>query len=197
MLGNLDVVGIKFREFEKALDSFRENNRIVEIENVLDREYYGQMLSFAETIPSQGRLFRKFLEAGIETNNVMNVLRLRNAGIGREEIIPFVIGRPSARVKTLLAAETKDDIVKALPENITESAAENFASNNSLVDIELEMNKNLLKRTTLLLHQHPLTVDVILGYMFAKEIEVRNLKMLLKARQLSLSDHFIEQQIII
>jgi len=54
----------------------------------------------------------------------------------------------------------------------------------------------LLKQSILLLHQHPLSVDVILGYMFAKDIEVRNLKIIVKGKQLGLSEEFIESQLV-
>lgn len=72
-----------------------------------------------------------------------------------------------------------------------------FADSGSLIRLELDLMVYLLRRSALLIHKHPLTVEVILGYMFAKENEVRNLKLLLKARQLGLPESFVEQQIVI
>ena len=72
-----------------------------------------------------------------------------------------------------------------------------FSRTGSLIRLELDLSRQMLKRSALLIHQHPLSVDVILGYMFAKEIEVRNLKLILKSKQLSLGADFTEQQIIV
>ena len=67
----------------------------------------------------------------------------------------------------------------------------------SLVAIELLLNKYLLDRIILLLHQHPLSVDVIMGYLFAKEIEIKNLKTIVKGKQLGMKEEFIENEIVV
>lgn len=56
--------------------------------------------------------------------------------------------------------------------------------------------KYLLEKSILLQHQHPLSIDIILGYMFAKEIETRNLRVIAKGKQLGLSNEFIESQLV-
>ena len=64
------------------------------------------------------------------------------------------------------------------------------------MDLEINFFKYLLEKSILMLHQNPLSIDVILGYMFAKEIEVRNLKILIKGKQLNLKEEFIENQLV-
>ena len=73
---------------------------------------------------------------------------------------------------------------------------EEFKKTGSLIALETELYKHLLKQSILFMHQHLLSIDVILGYMFAKDIEVRNLKMIIKGKQLGLSEQFIENQLI-
>jgi len=197
-LKKLGAVGIKFESLSSAFETFKSKNTIVDIENFLDREYYNRMIEFSKTIPSEGKLFKNFLETEIEITNMMNLLRLKRAGIDKHAIKTYVIGKSTETIKKLIDADNKEDSTKLLSQaGVSETALNTFTSSNSLVDIEIDLGKSLLKKTRLLLHQHPLSVDVILGYMFAKEIEVKNLKMLLKSRQLRLSDEFIEQQIVI
>ncbi len=64
------------------------------------------------------------------------------------------------------------------------------------MDIESELQRHLMNRAILLYHQHPLSIDVILGFMFAKEIEVRNLKIIMKGKELGLDEEFISKQLI-
>ena len=41
-----------------------------------------------------------------------------------------------------------------------------------------------------------MSVDVILGFMLAKDLELRNLRMLIKGKQLGLSEEFIAKQLV-
>ena len=196
-LKKLAVVGIKFEALRNAIETLNEKNTIIELENIFDREYYNRMEEFSRKIPSEGKLFKQFLEAEVENTNLMNVLRLKRAGMDKGTIHAYIIGKPSRLIKQLIATDSKEETAKLLSQTVSEQALNSFTATNSLAETEIDTGRNLLKRTRLLLHQHPLTVDVILGYMFAKEAEVKNLKMLLKARQLGLSNEFAEQQVII
>ena len=80
--------------------------------------------------------------------------------------------------------------------DVIQKGFEEFKEKGSLITLETELYKYLLKQSILLLHQHPLSVNVILGYMFAKDIEVRNLKIIVKGKQLGLSEDFIESQLV-
>ncbi len=196
-LKKLSVAGIKQKQMGGAIDTYKEKNSIVEIENLLDKEYHRRMIEFSRTIPSEGKLFKQFLESEIDTINLINVLRLRRSGKTKAEMPAYILGKASPFINKLVSSESKEDTAKLLSlKGLSEKSISAFVESDSVAPIEIELGKNLLRRTRLLLHQHPLSVDVILGYMFAKEIEVKNLKMLLKARQLNLGDEFIEQQII-
>ncbi|MBI2664703.1 V-type ATPase subunit [Candidatus Woesearchaeota archaeon] len=197
-LKKLEAAGIKFEKLSNAYESLKTQNTIIEIENFLDREHYNRMIELSQSIPSDGKLFKQFLEAEMDTNNIINALRLKKAGTDKHKLPNFVIGKASATVKRIIDTDSKEETIKLLlPYGISEDASKNYLAAGSIAGIETDLGKTLLKKTKLLLHQHPLTIDVILGYMFAKEIEVKNLKLMLKARQLSLSEQFTEKQIIV
>ena len=193
---------IDYSQFAKALESFRETKSVAEIENALDRFYYSSMREFSRRLPGEGRLFREFLEAELEVAAVMNVLRLKRANLPAKDIERYVTIPESGRalVRKMIGSSSAGEAAKLLEQgrfkSFAESGVKEFQSSGSLIRLELDLSRQLLKRSALLLHQHPLTVDVILGYMFAKEIEVRNLKLLLKARQLSIGGEFTEQQLV-
>ena len=193
---------IDYSQFAKALESFRETKSVSEIENALDRFYYSAMEEFSRRLPSEGRLFGEFLEAEIEMAAVMNVLRLKRANLPAKDIERYVTIPESGRalIRKMIGSPSTGEAAKLLEQSKYREFAENgvkeFQGSGSLIRLELDLSRQLLKRSVLLLHQHPLTVDVILGYLFAKEIEVRNLKLLLKARQLRIGEEFAEQQLV-
>lgn len=188
--------------FSWAVDRFKETKSLAEIENALDRHYYHMMAEFSRRIPSDGRLFREFIERELEISAIMNVLRLKRAGTAAKEVQNYVTipETAAALIKKMIAAPSAADAARLLEQSrfkpVVEDGVKELVSNGSLVRLELDLNRQMLKRSALLMHQHPLSVDVILGYMFAKEIEVRNLKLLLKSKKLGMAREFAEQQLV-
>ena len=64
-------------------------------------------------------------------------------------------------------------------------------------DLEIEMDSYLMQQSRKLIRQFPMSVDVILGFMFLKDLEVKNLNRIVKAKQLGLPETFIEKAIAI
>ncbi len=193
---------IDYRHFVKAVETFKETKSISEIENALDTFYYSAMEEFSRRIPNEGRLFREFLEAELEVSAIMNILRLKRANLPAKDIMPHIITPEAGSVlaRKMINAPSAGDAAKLLEQGkfraFTENGVREFLSSGSLIRLELDLSRHLLSRSALLIHQHPLTVDVILGYMFAKETEVRNLKLVLKAKQLGIGEEFTEQQLV-
>ncbi|MBS3119525.1 V-type ATPase subunit, partial [Candidatus Woesearchaeota archaeon] len=73
---------------------------------------------------------------------------------------------------------------------------EEFRKTGSLAVLESALNRRLLERTILLTHQNPLSIEVLLGYMFAKHIEVKNIRLIVKAKSLRIPQEFIEREVI-
>jgi len=63
--------------------------------------------------------------------------------------------------------------------------------------LETILAKKLLDQAVKMLHQNPLSVDVILGYLFAKEVEIKNLKMLTKGKQLKMDESFLRSIMVV
>ena len=194
---------VDFSYFDEALKDMREKNSLAAVENILDRHYYGQLIKFSKILPKEGALFRSFISKEVEILNILTLLRLKRAGFSKGDINKFIIHPHQlggSRIKSLANLEGLDEIAKSLEGTEYEDAVaigiEEFKKNGSLIMLETRLYKHLLKQSILLLHQHPLSVNVILGYMFAKDIEVRNLKIIIKGKQLGLEEQFIENQLV-
>ncbi|MBI4150085.1 ATP synthase A1 subunit C [Candidatus Woesearchaeota archaeon] len=196
---------IRFIDLSQAVKAFKENNNLFEIENQLDRYYYNTLLAFTKCIPGQGTLFKAFLENEIDILNIKTILRLKREGITSKEIEHYLFFS-GARLKKhdLLKLTNLPDLTAVIASlkkhgyaKLLDEGEEKLKKEKSLIDIEIHLNHYLLDRAALLLHQHPLSIDVILGYMFAKEVEIRNLKTLIKGKQLGLDEDFISRELVI
>jgi V/A-type H+-transporting ATPase subunit C len=198
------VQSLKFVDLTEALRTFKEKNTLYDIENKLDHHYYESILEFTERIPEQGDLFKRFLKNEIDVLNMKILLRLKKENVDAKEIENYLFfsGRRlgSRELKKLAAAPSIEEMLEKLKKygysKVIEAGEQSFKKDNSLIDIEIELNRFLLDGAILLLHQHPLSIDVILGYMFAKEIEIKNLKTLIKGKQLNMEEDFIIKELV-
>jgi len=194
---------IDFSLLEDGLKELKEKNTLAAIENAMDKYYYGHLIEFSKTLPKQGTLFRNFLRKEVEILNILTMLRLRKTKFEKKIVNNFII--PSDKLtdsRTMEIAGIED--LELLPEvlekkgykNAVRNGVEEFKKNGSLITLETELYKYLLDQSILLLHQHPLSVDVILGYMLAKDIEVRNLRIIIKGKQLGVDEQYIKSQLV-
>ena len=203
VLKNLKI--IFFDELEEAFEIYKKEGMLTAIEAALDRIYYSGLLQFTKRLPGQENLFREFLKSEIEMLNILTLLRLKMENMGSKEIIRYLFfsGRheEDERLMKLLDAKELDEISKLVEKraygSIIKEGLKVLKERGTLTDLEIGFYKFLLRKSILLQHQHPLSIDVILGYMFAKEIEVRNLKTIIKGKQLNMDEKFIENQLVI
>lgn len=193
-----------FSLFNEGLKNLKENNNLVTIENILDKYYFTSLIKFSRILPKEGELFRAFILKEVEILNILTLFRLKRTGFRKDDIKKFIISSrvslKDSKITALANLGDLDEIAKALEKteykNVIEKGIREFRKSNSLIALETCLYNYLLNQSMLLLHQHPLSVDVILGYMFAKDIEVRNLRIIIKGKQLGLSEDFIESQLV-
>ncbi len=165
-----------------------------EIETALDHTLYRSLLSFAERLPKQGALFRRFIEEMVETRDLLTLFRLRREGF-KQETIRRHLFTESVLLKRLLSA--KDD--EALAALLTPSPFREIAplvSEASLIPLEIALMKRLYRRALLFERQNPLSVYVILSFLFAKETEVDNLRKIIKAKHLNIPVEVVAEQLV-
>lgn len=203
VLANLKIV--EFKSLEEAYKDFSENKSLTALESALDNDYYNKMLEFITTLPSQGKLFSEFLEQEIETLNILNIVRLKREKIDNKDIKKYLFffedPAKNKKINKLLVIDNLKELISSIEKKglseIVKKGLEEFEKNDSLIELEIGLYKHLLKKSVLLMHENMLSIDVILGYMFAKEIEVRNLRLLVRGKQLGLEEDFIEKQLIV
>lgn len=201
VLENNKIVDISL--LEDGIKELKKKNTLVGIENSLDKYYYSNLIEFSRILPKQGVLFRDFLLKEVETLNILTLFRLRKIKFDKDIVNKFIIPFDKAtdlKMTDLAGVEDLELLARALEgkgyKNVLRNGIEELKKNGSLITLETDLYKHLLKQSMLLLHQHLLSVDVILGYMFAKDIEIRNLKIIIKGKQLGLNEKFIEDQLV-
>jgi V/A-type H+-transporting ATPase subunit C len=181
------ITGIDAENFKKLY----EENDIISMENELDKAYYSILTSIYKALES-GMLknFYKFL---VELLDIKNIIKLKSIGVPRETVASLVITK--SVLVNQLTNESLDGCIKLLKESKYSIFVENIEEDLSRLENNIE--KYLMQYSFKLLHLKPLSIAPIFGYLLAKEIEVRNLKLLVNAKAMKLEEDFVEKNLII
>ena len=190
------------KDAREALEHFKNNNSLVLIENALDKYYFNFVFSQLRYLTMEGRLYKRFLLNEIDIFNIKLMLRLKAEKVPEQEIkdLVFSFGTIKKEAIDKMLKSDVDGIIKEMENTDFKEIAEKYAKETgkiSFTDLEIDLDKFLLQQSKKLIRQHPMSVDVILGYMFLKDLEVKNLTRIIKARQLGMEDEFIEKMIVI
>lgn len=199
ILHEIRLNGVRLSEIlDKSSD--KDTDDLAKVENLLHKWYLQQLSKISERFPKQGALMREFIRDEITISNIKTLLRLKRINRDKQGIMKFMFpaGNIShSRLEHLASLENLQEVVEELKKTSYGPAFEGSFTTERLSDYELALDKMQIKRNFLRTHQHPLTVISILSFMFAKDIEVKNLKTLVKAKQLGISQEYIEEKLLI
>ncbi|MDY6771059.1 MAG: V-type ATPase subunit [Candidatus Nanohaloarchaea archaeon] len=190
------LAAIKLPGGDQLLDRAEPDDDLQTIEREIDRAYYEHLINVADEIPEQGQLFRRFLQLEVESRNLSMILRLKRAGRNPEYIRDQLFDLPHT-VRTvshddLIRAESYEDAIELLKDEKIGS----YIGSDNLAEVERALDRYKLEQGSTMLHQQPLSINPVLGYMIAKEAEIQNLRVILQANKADLGEEFMERNII-
>ncbi len=158
-----------------SLDAGRE---LSEIERILDRCYHEELKELATDVNSTH--FSRFIKAELEYENLRTALRLKKYGFEAGEIRKhFATEKESSLLDEVLDASDLEEAIEA----VKSSGRVEGLETGRLEDLEHALEIERLEDAFQMLHVEPLGTTSILGYMIAKMIEVKNLRMLIRAKE--------------
>ncbi|MFB6143719.1 MAG: V-type ATPase subunit [Candidatus Nanohaloarchaea archaeon] len=171
---------IRFPAAEVDYTSYLEDAEdLKEMERALDRAYYDEIKDVADS--TGNNWFRKFVSDEIEYQNLKIALRLKKYGKQPEQIDEWLLnGNVSEAVELARDAE---NLERAVSELESLDRFEAVGEDATLEEIEHGIEVERLREALKTLHIDPLGMTSILGYIVAKMVEVKNLRMLLRAKE--------------
>jgi V/A-type H+-transporting ATPase subunit C len=159
----------------------------VSLENEIDKSYYAGMFSVYNRL--EEGVLKAFYLLLLELTDIRNIIKLKSIGIAKELIQGLTITKLGARLAAM------ENSIKALKESRYKALAEGIENEPTMFESNAE--KYLLEHSFRLLHLKPLSIAPIFGYLLAKEIEIRNLRLLTNSKALGMADEFVEKNLIV
>jgi len=151
----------------------------------LDGEYYRNLLNMTKDI-TDGAILSKAFGIIIDMKNLQVMLRAIIAGIGPEAAEYIINGGymlSSEAIKELLPLKLSDmpGRVEYLYQNMAEEVVSSYDKTKSIAVIEEIIEKHKFKLSKEILSPRVLSPLMIAWYLILKEVEIRNLRLILKA----------------
>ena len=179
---------------------------LASIENYIDVNYYAGLFKMASLLPKSASVFKIFLENEIDMININTILILKKENLDATEIKSMILcdgikfGISKKVLDVAMSAENFEsalDVFEKSEYSKEIALGKEDAINGNFGVIRRELDSRLMKKAFLLLHQNPLSIAPVLGYILAKEIEIKNLKMISRAKELDLPEEFMEKNLIV
>ena len=188
-----------------AVDEFEKTGSLSRIENYLDKSYYNNLIELAKKMPKQGIYVREFIRTEIDFLNLKVLFRLIREKFPVNDIIDMLIFSgerlPYAKLLKLASSKDCDELYSSLEgtgyDKVIESSIDDLRDKNELGSFEIAFEKYWLRKAGLMMNKHPLSIGPAIGYMICKDIEVRNLRMLVRAKALGLDEKFMSDSLVI
>ena len=190
----LAIGGYSFSTVFHKIEREHFRNDVVEDWRVLFKEldtYYFEKLGNAAEHESD-QAVKALLMAKIDFVNTMTIARLKLAGADKEEIKTNIIKKPAINKRKMyhiIEKETTAEIVEEIvnTHNLSESITLDFNSTNSLVKLEVELERKLVQKALRTSKVAVFSFAVILAYIYLKQQEVTFLKAIAYSTQAGIS----------
>ncbi len=186
------------------LDEYSED-RLDHFENVLDKFYYEKLIELeAVSNPKtkSHRLFSEMVRTEIDMRNLKTLFRSARAEVPRERILDMLIPgglKLNTIALTKLAGLPFDEFIASLRDSpywdaISESAT---GGTESLTDVESDLGKYQLEYTARTSHYYPLSIVPIMDYVVSKKNEVDNIRMIVRGKEVGLTNDAIRSKLVL
>lgn len=197
--------GISYgRPLTKEVAHYFENEDLSFLELALDKYYFKYSLRRVNTMGRNGLMVKDILQSQIDIVNLLTLLRLQKSKQPEEEVerlfIPWGKEIALERFLALSQKEDVDDVVDGLVDTvygqILEGAMMKYVEQGSLAALERALETYFVQKGAGMSAGDPLGVGIVVGYMWAKNNEITNLRIIVKGRTVGMPEKRIREELI-
>ena len=186
------------KDFKECLDFFETTKDPQDIDIFLDKKYFEKVLSLAEGFKLE--MITEYFKAMIDFINLRTFIRCRKQNQVKETLEKVLIKGGDVETDKILEMFYED--IEILPiklkaykiGRVLSKIVEEYKNTNSLNSFEKSMDDYLVEivRKAKSIHYG---AEVIFSFLFAKELEIKNLRLILVGKVNGLSADFIKERL--
>jgi V/A-type H+-transporting ATPase subunit C len=165
---------------------------VLPLESALDKYYLSKLLASSETPSDENKqILYSYVGNQVDVANIKLILRAKVDGLDYEAISPYMIDNGYQlrewKLKDLMEAEDVTGVISSLEgtkysEVLTDVLPE-YNETGSVALFEQALDKFLVDSAKSYSMKKPLGIGPIIGFLSQKEVEVKNLKVIARAKR--------------
>lgn len=177
-----------YETLSHALKRYSTEQNIFPLEVALDLNYWRELWQDVNRLPSQDRNHAmRLVGTLVDLNNLMWAIRYRvYYHLSEEELInyslPFGYHVRDEDIRAIAAGADIAQVVKRLYPELTDVDSLFQEPRKGLIELEMQLNKNLMKQCTMAFVGDPFHVGIPLAYLQLLEYEIEDLTVLMEAK---------------
>ncbi|MCL2116066.1 MAG: V-type ATP synthase subunit C [Methanobrevibacter sp.] len=190
------VAGLDNTEYsailEDALPDYEESKMILPLESALDKYYLENLLKSAGTPSDENsQILYSYIGDQVDIANLKLIIRAKVDGLSFDELSPHIIKDGYQlrewKLKDLMESEDVSGVISGLEgtdySQILGDALSEYSENGSVSVFEKALDDYIISNAKSLSLRKPLGIGPILGFLSQKEREIKNLKIIIRAKR--------------
>lgn len=177
---------------EDALPAYEDSGMILPLESALDKYYLRKLLKSTDVPADENRqIVYSFVGTKVDIANLKLIIRAKEDGLTYDTISPYMLEEGYQlrewKLKDLMESPDVTNVISGLEgtkyaEALADAIGEYNETGNVAV-FERALDVYLVKHAKSLASKKPLGVGPIIGYVSQKETEIKNLKIITRAKR--------------
>ena len=177
---------------EDALPQYEETNMILPLESALDKYYLGKLLRSSDVPSDENKqILYSYVGTQVDVANLKLIIRAKQDGLEYDEIAPYILEDGYQlrewKLKDLMESPDVTNVVSGLEgtkyANALSDAIPVYNETGSVAVFEKALDTYAADYAKSLSVKKPLGIGPIIGYLSQKESEIKNLKIIARAKR--------------
>ena len=187
-LDNTEYAGV----LEDALPQYENTKMILSLESALDKYYLGKLLRSTDVPSDENKqILYSYIGTQVDVANLKLIIRAKEDGLDYDAIAPYILDEGYQlrewKLKDLMESPDVTNVISGLEgtkySDVLTDAMAKYNENASIAVFEKALDAYLSKSAKSLSMKKPLGIGPIIGYVSQKENEIKNLKIIARAKR--------------
>lgn len=191
---------------ENALPAYQKTNMILPLEAALDKNYLDKLVkSVANPADENKSLLQSYIGTIVDSTNLKMILRAKVDGLKFDDLEPYMVSSGYQlrewKLKELMESEDIDGVLSSLEgsdySKVLATSVPEYSSTGSITPFEAALDENIRKVAKSISQKNTIGIGTIIGFLNRKEIEVRNLKIIVRGKtEQGFSNSMIKEMLV-
>ena len=188
-----------YRVLDRGLLDYEKTRDIQKLAAALENFYYQKFSHSKKAAFAVAKSVKRILQSEIDAKNIMVVLRSKKESISLDRTIGLLIGGGQIRVellKKMAEAKTVEDALAMQGRFDLSGEIAQFKKDNSLSPLENALDEEIAKEGLRELRRGVLSLSAIVGFLFLKERETKNIRKIVRTKEFGFSAEEIRKLVV-